>query len=285
MDANTLETILRNHALYIESNGKLGAKADLRGANLCGIYLKDVSLYEADLREANLCGADLRNTDLRKANLCRANLVEADFRGANLRESNLGEVNLYGADLQEANLYAADLYKADLSRADLQEANLRKANLYSADFYAADLSRANLREANLREAILSEANLDNTIGIPPIRCPEKGSFTGFKKGIIRNPKNRVGRYVIIKLRIEETALRSSATSNYCRCSKATVLNITDIEDATKEYTKACSLHDPDFVYVVGQTVEVPDFDTNRWEDYSTGIHFFMAKQEAIEYNF
>lgn len=230
MDASTLETILRDHNLYIESGGKLGARADLRGANLRKANLYGATLYKADLREADLYGADLCGADLR------------------------------GAYLREANLYGADLYKADL----------REANLYGADLYKANLC---------------EADLGNTIGVPPIRCPEKGSFTGFKKGIIRNPKNGLNCYVLIELRIEETALRSSATSNKCRCSKAIVLNITDIEDATKEYTKACSFHDPDFVYTVGKTVEVPDFDTNRWEECSTGIHFFMTKQEAIEYVF
>ncbi|EKC5837160.1 pentapeptide repeat-containing protein [Salmonella enterica subsp. enterica] len=58
--------------------------ADLRGANLCGAYLRG-----ADLRGANLCGADLRG-----ANLCGAYLCDANLRGA----------NLCGADLRDANL-------------------------------------------------------------------------------------------------------------------------------------------------------------------------------------
>ena len=30
-------------------------------------------------------------------------------------------------------------------------------------------------------------------------------------------------------------------------------------------------------------VSVNDFDTNRWKECSTGIHFFMTREEAVEY--
>ena len=38
-----------------------------------------------------------------------------------------------------------------------------------------------------------------------------------------------------------------------------------------------------FKYTVGETVEVKDFDPDRWNECSTGIHFFMDRQEAVEY--
>ena len=44
-----------------------------------------------------------------------------------------------------------------------------------------------------------------------------------------------------------------------------------------------SSHDSSFTYEVGKTVEVQDFDTNRWEECTRGIHFFINRQEAINY--
>ena len=46
--------ILQRHANWIQSNGKDGERADLRGADLC----------RADLRGADLRGADLSGADL-----------------------------------------------------------------------------------------------------------------------------------------------------------------------------------------------------------------------------
>ena len=42
-------------------------------------------------------------------------------------------------------------------------------------------------------------------------------------------------------------------------------------------------HDKDFVYTVGATVEVPDFDDNRWSECAPGIHFFIDRRAAVEY--
>ena len=79
--------------------------------------------------------------------------------------------------------------------------------------------------------------------------------------------------VIVKLQITEDALRSSATSRKCRCSKAIVLDVIGAEVGV-------SSHDIEFVYRKGETVEVKDFDTDRWRECSTGIHFFLTETEA-----
>lgn len=42
-------------------------------------------------------------------------------------------------------------------------------------------------------------------------------------------------------------------------------------------------YDPKFNYAVGGTVEVEDYDDNRWNECSTGIHFFINFREAVEY--
>ncbi len=108
-----LKEILQNHKKWASGNG--GARADLRGANLC-----DADLYDADLRVADLYDANLRN-----ANLCDADLCGADLRGANLRDADLCDANLRDADLCGANLRDADLRDADLRDAKLCGANLR----------------------------------------------------------------------------------------------------------------------------------------------------------------
>ena len=164
----------------------------------------------------------------------------------------------------------ANLCQANLSRADLYQADLRGADLYQADLRGADLSRADLYQANLSGANLREAKNLNF----PIACPEEGSFIGFKK--CQDGK-------IVKLKIPVDALRCSATGRKCRCSKAKVLSITNIDGTDANVGMAISKYDRNFIYKVGETIEVPKFGTDRWNECSTGIHFFITRQEAVDY--
>ena len=184
------------------------------------------------------------------------------------------EVGGIRADLRLAYLYGTDLRGADLYVADLRGANLCGANLYWADLHGANLSWANLSGANLSGANLYEADLRGAKNLNfPIACPEKGTFTAFKKA---------GKY-IIELEIPDDALRSSSTTRKCRCSKAKVVSITNLDGTPSDVKSVASCRDSKFIYNLGETVEVPNFDTNRWNECAPGIHFFITRQEAIDY--
>lgn len=163
---------------------------------------------------------------------------------------------------ERADLYEADLYEADLYGANLYGANLRGADLRGADLYGADLRGA----------------MDIPYYVCPMCCPEEGSFIGFKKANI----HKFATPVIVKLEITADAKRSSATTRKCRCSKAKVLSITDLQ-GREELQQAYSTHDNHFIYKVGKIVEVSDFDEDRWNECSTGIHFFITRDEAVRY--
>ena len=51
-----------------------------------------------------------------------------------------------------------------------------------------------------------------------------------------------------------------------------------------DVTSVQSDYDSKFIYTVGEVVEVPDFNTDRWDECSTGIHFFINRQEAVDYS-
>lgn len=167
------------------------------------------------------------------------------------------------ADLRCADLRGADLRGADLSDADLSGADLRYADLSGADLSDADLRYADLRGADLRSANLSDAKYNETTLFLALQCPEKGSFIAYKKC-------RGG--LIVELEISEGAKRSSATTRKCRASKARVISITNIYN-TQTFDEAISQHDRSFVYKIRETVEVEDFDMDRWNECSSGIHY------------
>ena len=150
---------------------------------------------------------------------------------------------------------------------------LRKHRLWLMDEPGGE--RADLQGANLWRADLQGAKNINH----PIACPEKGSFTAFKK-CTNDERNSD---YIVELLIPEDALRCSATTRKCRCSKALVVSITNLDGSDAGVDTAYSKHDSEFGYKVGDTVSVDDFDPNRWNECSTGIHFFITRQEAVDY--
>ena len=185
-----------------------------------------------------------------------------------------------GWETMKADFSSCDLRDADLSYANLSYANLRYADLSGAYLGGANLSDADLRYANLRDADLGGANLSDAtllyakeVPYIPMVCPEEGVFIGWKKAGGK----------IVKLRIPEDALRSSATTRKCRCNKAEVIEIYNIDGTIADERIVNSSYDSSFTYEVGETVEVQDFDTNRWNECAKGIHFFINRQEAINY--
>lgn len=190
-----------------------------------------------------------------RADLCDANLCDANLRGANLRGANLRNASLCDANLRDANLCNADLRDADL--------------------YGANLRGASLCDADLRGAKNGDEVKWNMYTIfYPLQCPETGSFIGYKKAS----------GYIIELEICADAKRSSATSRKCRCSKAKVLSITNLDGSDSGLTEVRSDYSKEFVYCVGEIAEAPDFDENRWNECTTGIHFFITRGEAVKYS-
>ena len=175
-----------------------------------------------------------------------------------------------GWETMRADFSYCELNRTDLSHTDLGCADLRCANLGGANLGCADLCDANLGNANL-----GCADLGNAKKVPyiPMVCPEEGDFIGWKKASGK----------ILKLRIPEDALRSSSTTRKCRCNKAEVVEIYNIDGTIADERIVKSSYDSSFTYEVGKTVEVQDFDTNRWEECTRGIHFFINRQEAINY--
>jgi hypothetical protein len=246
-ESNTAQT---THKCVIEAISK--------GADLSGAYLSG----------ADLSGADLSGADLSGAYLFRAYLSGADLSGADLSGADLSGANLSGADLSGANLFRAYLSGADLSGANLSGADLSGVNLFRTDLSGANLSGANLSGANLFRTDLSGAlNSDLTIAQTRI-LPDEGAVIGWKK--CRDD-------VIVKLLIPEGAKRSHAFGRKCRAEWVEVLEVFGAEVGV-------SLHDGVTEYRKGEIVRPDSFSENWQDECAPGIHFFITRIEAENYN-
>jgi hypothetical protein len=274
-----IKDILDKHAAWLRGEPE-GVKADLTGANLTGADLTGADLTGAHLSGAHLSGAHLSGAHLSGAHLSGANLSEAHLFGANLSGAHLFGANLSKANLSWANLSGADLSKANLSGAHLSGADLSKANLSWADLswahlFGANLSKANLSWANLSKALnIDTLSWDSNTAFYPLQCPETGTYTAYKKA----------NNLIVELEIPYDALRSSATSRKCRASKARVISITDLAGhPAGDRVLSDYAYSPKIEYIVGQTIEIPNFDTNRWHECAPGIHHYITREEAVKH--
>lgn len=230
-------------------------------------------ITEAELRGilANRQGEErtvLRDIILQNADLSGWKLTHIDFS-----QSQFEKVCFDGADLSYSSVQNALFQECTFCGT-----NFRYANMKSAAFRYDDLRGANIEGADLTCAVLEHAKLEEIIFNDETKhfkmhCPEKGAFLGYKKCF--NDR-------LVQLLIPEDAKRTSATMNSCRCSKAKVLTIKSF-DYKEQFEEAWSLVDENFVYRKGQWVEVPDFNEDRWMDSTTGIHFWMTREEAKAY--
>ena len=181
-----------------------------------------------------------------------------------------GEPEGVKADLTGANLTGADLTGANLTGADLSKANLSGAHLSWAKLPGADLSGGNLSKA----LNIDTLSWDSNTAFYPLQCPETGTYTAYKKA----------NNLIVELEIPYDALRSSATNRKCRASKAKVISITDLAGRPAgDRVLSDYAYSPKIEYIVGQTIEIPNFDTNRWHECAPGIHHYITREEAVKH--
>ena len=243
-----LKTILEQHELWLDSNGKEGKCADLYGANLT-------------------C-ADLSGANLRFADLTDAVLTDADLSGANLTGSNFTGAYLYGSNFTGSNFTGAYLYGSNLTGSNFTGANLTGANLR-----CANLTGANLTGADLTGADLTYANLTNTILDEKEQC---------RKGIVLTEpmtvykKSDEGKIITLEMPIGAKVF--SINNNKRRTNKAKVIDM-------QGETELSSMHDNSFKYHVGDEIDIIDFDDNYNVECSTGIHFFLTRDEAESFEY
>ena len=242
-------------------------------------------ITEEEASIANFSYTNLRLVDLSDAVLSQADFTGADMCGAILTGADLSYATLNFAVLMDTTLTRANLRFADLCNAYLQEAVLTRTNLSYANLCSADLRGADLDSAILDNAILTNADLRNTNNCPrtPMACPSEGSFIAWKKCLIDTEDKAIE--VIVKLKIPADAERSSATSSKCRASKAEVLEIQALDGEKLPNVTAYSQHDWSFIYEPGKIVTPKEpFCKDRYDLCASGIHFFIDRQEAVDYN-
>ena len=207
----------------------------------------------------------VKNKKIITKNFCHDNLSFAIFEYCDfINRTNFNYTNLYGAVFKNCTLNFCYFELANLSNTKFESCDLTYS-IFS-------------------NSILNNAQFIHNIGMCelnkslPIACPNSGEFIGWKKAYDENCHN-----VIVKLLIPNDAKRMSGTGLKCRTDKALVLDIQDIYNV-KHYDKAYSYYDRSFVYKIGEYVTpTEDFCEDRFDECSSGIHFFINRNTAVDY--
>lgn len=205
------------------------------------------------LRNYVISNINASHQDLRYVQFIGCVFIKCDFVACNFTKAVFTRCRLVG--------------DVSFVHCDLQEVNLCDANLYTCKFILC---------CGLETAIVN----DKTLYYRP-QCPMNGSFIGYKGAWCYDPDLHICP-VLVTLEIPADAYRSSATTRKCRCNKAIVLDAYTLSNG-QQLPDAVPIHSAynyAFVYTIGQTLQVDDYDTNRWNECSTGIHFFMEEEDA-----
>jgi hypothetical protein len=143
-------------------------KADLRGANLCGVNFGQANMQSADLSPFEGKITQLDNAEFASTNLNGANCRSARFFKCNANGCKFNEVDFTGAILDESNInhtafHRAILIDARLRRSGIVACDLTAADLAGADFYETGVNQTNF--SGTKNARLAK-NLQSVSGSP-----------------------------------------------------------------------------------------------------------------------
>lgn len=262
MDKIEIDKMIALHQKWL-NNEEGGVRADFSKLNLNGYDFRGVTLSQAYFRGCNLNGTNFCGADLQRVDFSHSTCHGTNFQYAYLHKAIFNYTSLYGTIFVGANLNDA-LFDGHVTGSGV-------------DFRYANVTNIHLTRIHVPFCVrptMYTPGIENLVDVYPLACPETGSFIAYKQ---------LDHHIIAKLLIPEDARRSSAFGRKCRADKAQVLGLFNYDGTPAAVAVGFSHHDPDFAYPIGETVSVPDFDPDRWEECSTGIHFFLTFREAVNY--
>ncbi len=218
-------------------------------------------------------------------NIRDVNFKQADFRDADLSGIVFTRCFFSGVDFTGANLSNTVFEWCYLHHSRIRPHRIDGAIFRDVQFPFSSFVRQDFKDV----VFFTDCDFTNTDFVTcenhpyiPLACPSDGAFTGWKK--VTDCEDGIS--CLVELRIPATAKRCSATSRKCRCDKARVVRITKMRDTGSEELKEVwnkPFRLPDTLYKVGEMVYPDSYDEDRWHECSHGIHFFINKQDALDY--
>lgn len=240
-------------------------------------------LFELDMQGVSFYDVSFAGVRFDGVKLDYASFKRCDFTNASMDFVTMTGSVWENCEASKISMFECDAPHSTIENCNFNGARIRNGRMMYSTFSNTDLRNAQFTGTDVRYASLVEAETEGKDLDIPIACPERGSFTAFKKVV--GPHGNV----IAELIIPARAIRCSATSNKCRASEAKVVRFwsvagTPFKNTAFKRGEVHSCRSNSFKYNIGETVKpICPFEPNRWKECSSGIHFFMRFKDAAQY--
>ena len=246
--------------------------------------LAGANFFAADLSLATFKHADLTNVRFDQANMRYVNLSKADCTGATFHDVNMDNMTanytrFMNCNFSHVSMIGGNLWRADLNGCDFHDVDMTHVKVDAANFSGSTFGRVNFREIYGSPIPFHNVDLYDCQEIPEriynqFNILPEGELIGWK---------RLDNDFIAKLLIPADAKRSCSSRRKCRASYVKVLIVDKADDLSYGNYIGHSVSYPETVYEVGNFVYPDWFDENKWHECSNGIHFFITREEAVNY--
>ena len=256
----------------LNMSGRTGRIFD---SDFCFGLIEDSSFDAAEFNNCNVTYSKFINVSFKDTYFYRLITNSTWFMRCDFTKAHMEDFTFDGCVFREC----------DFSKCDMKKITFKGCSFYNCDFKEAELP-----------PFFYPTTMEDCVNVPymPMACPEEGEFVGYKiasseqmtntmPGIIMPYENLGHANVLVTLKIPADARRSSSGGRKCRCDKAKVIGLEFFGKGFEDANVAYSKFDARFEYRVGKEISVPFFDENRWNECSTGIHFFINRKEALQY--
>lgn len=280
-----------------------------KGTTFIDTNFRNADFHDCEFHDCNFIGCDFGNANFvhDRFNHCRftsSTLNFCIFDGCSITDSRTMSDDILkilglseGINIANISIIGSVFNNCNFTFAFAEKILFKNNTVNSCRFYGCDFSLVDIyrdQRYGDRRSVFSNCDFhdDENKNIPdlPMACPRVGSFIAYKK-VYAGHKwcdcVNIGPTAIVVLQVPASAKRLSANSKKCRCDKAKILRFETlggekIKDPENYHFK--SIYNASFEYVVGETI-TPEFafNTDRWQECASGIHFFMNREDAVFY--
>lgn len=224
------------------------------------------------------------NTTFDTCEFTRCDMSYTTFTNCKFRSSAFTYTDLHNSNFVCCQFDCGWFDFVNLNSVKFMYTNFEYFRLYNLTFQSCSFSHCKCdidcqENCDFSRAVFVETNLNVQSHVP-----DTGSFIGWKKAVINHDSYEDDEYYIVKLRIPEDARRSNAGNTKCRADKAYVEDIQDLDGNSVDKVVE-SIWDSKFKYQKWQIVTEPNFCENRFEECARGIHFFLNREDAVNFTF
>lgn len=261
-------------------------RARMKGLNISG---RTCRIFDSDFSLSTVEQSIFDEVDLYNCDIDHAKFKAVSFKRSYFYRLVTGLTEFDGCDFTNSYMTDFTFDNCVFRQCDFTKCNMENVLFKCCLFYDCDFNEADLPPFFYPECMAGCTN----IPYMPMACPEEGEFIGYKiasseqrcsiiPSLVVPYDNQGPANVLVTLKIPADARRSSSGGRKCRCDKAKVIGL-EFFGGHEGENVAYSKFDARFEYRVGEEISVPFFDENRWNECSTGIHFFINRKEALQY--